>query len=165
MPVCGCLQAGDSDAVQAALEPALAAIAARQHKLVHLTGPAADWLTQVKAPHLQLESLHLLQGLTQAPKSHSAKLQASASTTLLQMMSQRTAKETCQGRSGTATAQVKAEAPFLLRYTSAYIHTAMCTTAVSLLEKQRHYQEATELLQQLLGGLLTPGQTPCAHAH
>ncbi|KAK9794912.1 hypothetical protein WJX73_005165 [Symbiochloris irregularis] len=90
---------GDAAAVEAALVPALAAVEAGQHKLRHLTGPAAEWL-----------------------------------------------------------AQVKAEAPFLLRYSAAHIHTAMCTTAVSLLEKQRKYQEATELLQQLLGGELCKGR-------
>ena len=40
---------------------------------------------------------------------------------------------------------------FLRRYTSAWIHTSMATIAVSLLEKEKNYGEAVELLQQLLG--------------
>ena len=40
---------------------------------------------------------------------------------------------------------------FLRRYTSAWIHTSMATIAVSLLEKEKKYGEAVELLQQLLG--------------
>ena len=83
------------EAVQAALQPALAAITDGAHKLTHATSRSAACVSW--------------------------------------------------------TARVRQEAPFLLRYTAAWIHTAMCTTAVSLLEKQRKYQEATDLLQQLLG--------------
>ena len=89
-------QAGDMDTVQAALQPALAAIAGGEHKL---------------SRHAESSSAHT-----------------------------------------DWTAQVRREAPFLLRYTAAWVYTAMCTAAVSLMEKQRRYHEATELLQQLLGG-------------
>lgn len=86
-------QAGDQDAVQAALEPALAAISAGAHKLTQQAADSASWV-----------------------------------------------------------ARVRQDAPFLLRYCAVWVYTAMCTPAVSLLEKQRQYQQATELLQQLLGG-------------
>ena len=41
--------------------------------------------------------------------------------------------------------------PFFLRYSSAWVYAAMATTGVSLLEKRKQWQEAVELLQQLLG--------------
>ena len=44
--------------------------------------------------------------------------------------------------------------PFFLRYSSAWVYAAMATTGVSLLEKRKQWQEAVELLQQLLGILL-----------
>ena len=90
-------QAGDKDAVQAAVEPALAAITAGAHKLSQRRNDSGS-------PELNAW-----------------------------------------------VAGVRREAPFLLRYTASWIYTAMATTAVALLEKQRRYQEATELLQQLLG--------------
>ena len=43
--------------------------------------------------------------------------------------------------------------PFFLRYSSAWVYAAMATTGVSLLEKRKQWQEAVELLQQLLGEL------------
>ena len=42
-------------------------------------------------------------------------------------------------------------APFLLRFSAAWVHTAMLTTEVSMLEKRKQYQAAVDLLQQLLG--------------
>jgi hypothetical protein len=44
--------------------------------------------------------------------------------------------------------------PFLRCYSAAWVYATMATAGVSLLEKQRKYQEATEYLHQLLGGLL-----------
>ena len=41
--------------------------------------------------------------------------------------------------------------PFFLRYSSAWVYAAMATTGVSLMEKRKHWQQAVELLQQLLG--------------
>lgn len=41
--------------------------------------------------------------------------------------------------------------PFFLRYSGAWVYAAMATTGVSLLEKRKQWQEAVELLQQLLG--------------
>ena len=43
------------------------------------------------------------------------------------------------------------QAPFLLRFSASWIHTAMLTTEVSLLEKKKQYLPAVELLQLLLG--------------
>lgn len=43
------------------------------------------------------------------------------------------------------------QAPFLLRFCRAWIHTAMLTTEVSMLEKRKRYQEAVDLVQLLLG--------------
>lgn len=43
--------------------------------------------------------------------------------------------------------------PFLWCYSAAWVYATMATAGVSLLEKQRKYQEATEYLHQLLGGL------------
>ena len=44
--------------------------------------------------------------------------------------------------------------PFLRCYSAAWVYATMATAGVSLLEKQRKYQEATEYLHQLLGGPL-----------
>ena len=65
------------------------------------------------------------------------------------------------------------QAPFLLRFSASWIHTAMLTTEVSLMEKKKQYLAAVELLQLLLGacrpydgascvwhGLLSPGLSP-----
>ncbi len=41
--------------------------------------------------------------------------------------------------------------PFFLRYSSAWVYAAMATTGVSLMEKRKQWQQAVELLQQLLG--------------
>ena len=46
------------------------------------------------------------------------------------------------------------QAPFLLRFSASWIHTAMLTTEVSLLEKKKQYLPAVELLQLLLGACL-----------
>jgi len=44
--------------------------------------------------------------------------------------------------------------PFFLRYSSAWVYAAMATTGVSLMEKRKQWQQAVELLQQLLGSSL-----------
>lgn len=41
--------------------------------------------------------------------------------------------------------------PFLMRYTAGWIYAAMATAGVSLLEKQRRYEDAAAELRQLLG--------------
>ena len=41
--------------------------------------------------------------------------------------------------------------PFFLRYSSAWVYAAMATTGVSLMEKRKQWQQAVDLLQQLLG--------------
>ena len=41
--------------------------------------------------------------------------------------------------------------PYLRCYTAGWVYTMMATLCVSLLEKQRKYDEAIELLRQLLG--------------
>ena len=41
--------------------------------------------------------------------------------------------------------------PFFLRYSSAWVYAAMATTGVSLMEKHKQWQQAVDLLQQLLG--------------
>lgn len=51
--------------------------------------------------------------------------------------------------------------PYLRSFTAPWVYTMMMTLGVSLLEKQRKYAEATDLLRQLLGAhlpclLLTP---------
>ena len=43
--------------------------------------------------------------------------------------------------------------PFFLRYSAAWVYAAMATTGVSLTEKRKHWQQAVDLLQQLLGEL------------
>ena len=43
--------------------------------------------------------------------------------------------------------------PFLMRYTAGWIYAAMATAGVSLLEKQRRYEDAAAELRQLLGAL------------
>ena len=43
------------------------------------------------------------------------------------------------------------QAPFLLRFNASWIHAAMLTTEVSLMEKKKQYGPAVELLQLLLG--------------
>ncbi|KAK9865184.1 hypothetical protein WJX84_006907 [Apatococcus fuscideae] len=48
--------------------------------------------------------------------------------------------------------------PFLMRYTAGWIYTAMATAGVSLLEKQRRYDDAAAELRQLLGGVCCPGR-------
>ena len=40
---------------------------------------------------------------------------------------------------------------FLMRYSAAWVYATMATIAVSLLEKEKQYQEACELLRKLLG--------------
>lgn len=46
--------------------------------------------------------------------------------------------------------------PFFLRYSSAWVYAAMATTGVSLMEKRKQWQQAVDLLQQLLGEQLLP---------
>ena len=41
--------------------------------------------------------------------------------------------------------------PFFLRYSAAWVYAAMATTGVSLMEKRKQWQQAVDLLQQLLG--------------
>lgn len=54
--------------------------------------------------------------------------------------------------------------PFFLRYSSAWVYAAMATTGVSLMEKRKQWQQAVELLQQLLGEIvLTLLQTGFDH--
>ena len=63
------------------------------------------------------------------------------------------------------------QAPFLLRFSAAWIHAAMLTTEVSMLEKRKQYQDTVDLLQQLLGESrmtrptmsCSEGGLPCAH--
>ena len=43
--------------------------------------------------------------------------------------------------------------PFFLRYSAAWVYAAMATTGVSLMEKRKQWQQAVDLLQQLLGEL------------
>ncbi|KAK9829081.1 hypothetical protein WJX72_003785 [[Myrmecia] bisecta] len=43
-------------------------------------------------------------------------------------------------------------------FSAAWVFTAMATAGVSLLEKRKQYQEATELLRKLLGGACCPGR-------
>ena len=43
--------------------------------------------------------------------------------------------------------------PFFLRYSSAWVYAAIATTGVSLMEKRKQWQQAVDLLQQLLGEL------------
>lgn len=55
--------------------------------------------------------------------------------------------------------------PFFLRYSSAWVYAAMATTGVSLMEKRKQWQQAVDLLQQLLGeSLLTLSQVGFDHA-
>lgn len=42
---------------------------------------------------------------------------------------------------------------FMLRFTAAWVYTAMTTLGVSWLEKQRRYKEAVNLLHELLGSI------------
>lgn len=44
--------------------------------------------------------------------------------------------------------------PFLRAYTAAWVHVAMATAGVSLLEKRRQYGDACDILRQLLGATL-----------
>lgn len=53
--------------------------------------------------------------------------------------------------------------PFFLRYSSAWVYAAMATTGVSLMEKRKQWQQAVELLQQLLG-TVEPGIALLWHA-
>jgi hypothetical protein len=46
--------------------------------------------------------------------------------------------------------------PFGLRFTAAWVLTAMVTLGVSWLEKQRRYKDAVDLLHQLLGSSPDP---------
>lgn len=46
--------------------------------------------------------------------------------------------------------------PFFLRYSSAWVYAAMATTGVSLMEKRKQWQQAVDLLQQLLGEHTVP---------
>lgn len=47
---------------------------------------------------------------------------------------------------------------FLARFCCAWVYTGMATIGVSLLEKQRDYQAAIDLIQLLLGGNCCPGR-------
>ena len=46
---------------------------------------------------------------------------------------------------------IHADCPFLMRFTAAWVYVAMATAGVSLLEKQKEYETACDLLRQLLG--------------
>lgn len=46
---------------------------------------------------------------------------------------------------------IHADCPFLMRFTAAWVYVAMATAGVSLLEKQKDYETACDLLRQLLG--------------
>ena len=48
------------------------------------------------------------------------------------------------------------EHDFLQRFSAAWIYTSMATTGISLLEKQRRYDDACELLRKLLGEFRRP---------
>ena len=61
-----------------------------------------------------------------------------------------------------ATANAATAQPFLRSYSAAWVYATMATAGVSLLEKQRKYQEATEYLHQLLGGLCVLPLSPHA---
>ncbi len=64
------------------------------------------------------------------------------------------------GSTSTSTApSAAAPAPmFLRRYCAAWVHVAMATAGVSVLERRRRYREAADRLQQLLGGWPSPGR-------
>jgi Fanconi-associated nuclease 1 len=64
------------------------------------------------------------------------------------------------GSTSTSTApSTAALAPmFLRRYCAAWVHVAMATAGVSVLERRRRYREAADRLQQLLGGWPSPGR-------
>ncbi len=47
---------------------------------------------------------------------------------------------------------------YLRSFTAAWVYTMMATIGVSLLERQRKYVEATDMLRQLLGAIIMPCQ-------
>lgn len=55
---------------------------------------------------------------------------------------------------------------FLLKFSAAWVYTSMATIGVSILEKQKRYSDACELLRKLLGELeLQNFESPkCQHA-
>ena len=53
--------------------------------------------------------------------------------------------------SRTSKTLIHADCPFLMRFTAAWVYVAMATAGVSLLEKQKEYETACDLLRQLLG--------------
>ncbi len=53
--------------------------------------------------------------------------------------------------------------PFLMRYTAGWIYAAMATAGVSLLEKQRRYEEAAAELRQLLGEAMSSNAPSSDH--
>jgi hypothetical protein len=57
-----------------------------------------------------------------------------------------------------------ADCPFLMRFTAAWVYTAMATAGVSLHEKSKEYETACDLLRQLLGGC-SPAPDVSEHAH
>ena len=46
---------------------------------------------------------------------------------------------------------LRADCPFLMRFTAAWVYVAMATAGVSLHEKSKEYETACDLLRQLLG--------------
>ena len=63
---------------------------------------------------------------------------------------------------------IHADCPFLMRFTAAWVYVAMATAGVSLLEKQKDYETACDLLRQLLGArahvcLCHPFTLACKH--
>ena len=54
--------------------------------------------------------------------------------------------------------QVPSRPMFFARFTAGWVHASLGTVAVSLLEKQRQYADAVELLQLLLGGNACPAR-------
>ena len=57
-----------------------------------------------------------------------------------------------------------ADCPFLMRFTAAWVYTAMATAGVSLHEKSKEYETACDLLRQLLGGY-SPAPDVSEHVH
>lgn len=128
-------QAGDSEGAEAALQPAWAALDSNMHKT---SAAAAPEITAVAY------SGNFCNGSCSPAQPRPPEAAALG------------AAVACSGNGYVACSGSAAHhtgCPFLMRFTAAWVYVAMATAGVSLLEKQRRYTEACDVIRQLLGAL------------
>ncbi len=161
------LQAEDLDAAHASLQPAIQAINTNKHKQLCWNAQHAPLPNSCCCSTERSGSD--VSTLTSPFSSAIAHCAASDSSTSSDGSDECT--DPCITSSETREADNKSAPPssvlplqcgrqplFLARFHAAWVHAGMATVGVSLLEKQRRYEEAVDLLQRLLGGNCCPSR-------